>query len=478
MAITTDREKIAHILRRFGFGASEAELEFYSQRGLKGTIDTLLNPESVAETHVLDVDRLRSPRDNSLNMLSVQSWWASQFLTTNRPLLHKMTLFWHDHFATSADKVDVSSAMLQHIRMLQSHALGKFRDLLTAASQDPAMVYWLDNQFNIKGKPNENFAREVMELFTLGIGHYSEKDIQEAARAFTGWTFGVGPRRFQPEKPRGQASFVFRPENHDTGVKSILGNRGNFDGIDVLGILCGHPQTATYLTTKIWEWFAYPNPAPGLVERLAAKFRNSGLDIKVLLREVMSSSEFYSETAERAIVKNPIDFCTSTIRQLGVGAALIESVKEPREDREEDANQVRRAMAPARLMATSAASMGMKLLHPPDVAGWQSGGGWISSATMIERIQWADRLFGTSSGRVPSLRYPAFSLTNGSGSPESLVQAMISVFDVNLPSSKIQSLVKAAQEATGGNRLSASNSGPAAIAVGRLIFGTPEFQFA
>ncbi len=478
MALTTEREKIAHLLRRFGFGASEAELNFYAGKGLAGTIDLLLNPEQVPEAFDFDVERLRSPRDKSLNIAAVQSWWYYRMLATTRPLVEQMTLFWHDHFATSAAKVDVSIAMHAQIETIRANCLGKFKDLLIAVSQDPAMIYWLDNQFNVKGKPNENFSREIMELFTVGIGHYTEKDVQEAARAFTGWTYGVGRRAFQPDKPRGGAQFVFREERHDFGTKVILGNTGDFDGLDVIGILCGNPNTSRTISNKVWEWFAYTNPDDAIIDRLAAKFTASGLNIKALLREIMNSPEFYSSKAERKIVKNPVSFCISTLRQLGFGASITRQIGEPTGDAEVDAGNVRRAIYPTRVILNGTNSMGMKVMFPPDVAGWDSGIGWISSATMIERIKWADRIFGTQVARGDiSLRYPAESFVDGSGSPESLVRALISVFDAPIPETKVPNLIKAARDATGGGLVNRTNASAAAIAVTRLIFGSPEFQF-
>ncbi len=470
MQLKSERDKIAHLLRRFGLGASQAELEFYGSGGLSGAIDKLLNFENTDEGFDLPPENLGG-KNGQVKVKTIPVWWLLRLVVTNRPLQEKMTLFWHDHFATSAAKVDVGEAMVHQNDAIRSNCVGHFQDLLAAVSKDPAMLYWLDNQFNVKGKPNENFAREVMELFTLGIGHYSEKDIQEAARAFTGWSYGLGPRRYQADKPARRSVFSFRTEQHDDGMKTILGNTGKFDGDDVLGILTGNPQTALYLTRKIWEWFAYPNPDAGLIDSVAQKFRSSGLDIKVLLRAIMESPEFYSDKAYRAVIKNPVDFCVSTLRQLGVASQLQEATKA------EDDKAIQRATLPARALANTTKAMGMELFFPPDVAGWDGGSAWISSATMVERIKWADRIFSGSTvkGQV-SMRYPAESLFGNDLTPQAVVQRLLSVFDAQLPDSKVSQLVQAAQSTSGGE-ITARNANEVADTVSRLIFGAPEFQF-
>src|SRR5579862_1345225 len=189
MALQTERQKGAHLLRRFGLGASEAELDYYlKDGGLNGAIEKLLNYENTDEGFKLDVDSFRNGKNNNINPQSVAVWWTARMLITQRPLQEKMTLFWHNHFATSGEKVTPGSMMYVQNDLLRQYATGNFREMLMAVSKDPAMLFWLDNQYNVKGKPNENFAREVMELFTLGIGNYTEQDIREGARAFTGWS--------------------------------------------------------------------------------------------------------------------------------------------------------------------------------------------------------------------------------------------------------------------------------------------------
>lgn len=476
MALKTDRERTAHLLRRFGLGASEAEVDYYSQGGWKGAVDKLLNYEQVPEVAEVTIDKFALPNKNGvaqLRMPGVVAWWHARILMTRRPLLEKMAIFWHDHFATSASKVNVPPFMYQQNETIRANATGKFETLLLKVSKDPAMLFWLDNQYNVKGKPNENFAREVMELFTLGIGHYSEKDIQEAARAFTGWSFRR-LRRFDSPDPGKAAEFQFRPFQHDDGDKTVLGKTGPYGGEDIVSMLCDNPQTAKYLSKKLWEWFAYSDPEPSVLDMVASKFRDSGLDIKVALRAIMESPEFFADKAERAVYKNPIDFVIPTLRQLGLGEIVAAQNFAP------EAGPVARLgrVAPAAAAAQSAKSMGMELLYPPDVAGWDSGASWITTATIVERIGWADRLFGataTSRGRA-QIRFPAFGLFADDPTPTAVVNKLVSVFDAPLPKAKIPQLVAAADKASEG-RITALNAGKTAAQVSRLIFGSPEFQF-
>jgi len=469
MGMRTEEQKIAHLLRRFAFGASEAEMEYYSPGGLSGAINRLLNYTSVDEGFPIKPEDFQNDQGN-LNLRAAQVWWYFRLVGTSHPLEQKMTIFWHDHFATSAQKVDSPYAMLGHIDALRSHAVGPFQDLLLAVSKDPGMLYWLDNHENVKGKPNENFAREIMELFTLGIGHYSEKDVQEAARAFTGWTIGV--RRGQRVVPAGMRipprgpQFLYIPARHDDGEKTILGNRGTFNGEDVVGILVGNPQTARYITKKLWEWFVYPNPEPKMIEDLAMKWRNSGMVIKDILRWIMESPEFYSDRAYRAVIKNPADFVIPIMRQIGLGQAAV--------NRLQTNPGIRGAGGLLAPLVTSTKAMGMELMYPPDVDGWVSGQSWISTATMVERIKFANVVFPPRQGGNPLM--PAFPLFAENPTSRGVVDRLISLFDAEFAEEKIVQLVEAADKVC-NNRVDNRNASPTANAVARLMFGAPEFQF-
>jgi uncharacterized protein (DUF1800 family) len=472
MALITERQKCAHVLRRFGLGASESELDFYLKGGLESGIDLLLNFDQTQEGFDLPIEAMANAKNGNVNPQAVSVWWTARMLTTSRPLQEKMTLFWHDHFATSGSKVLAGLWMHRQNEILRANCTGNFRTMLHEVSKDPAMLFWLDNQFNVKAHPNENFAREVMELFTLGIGNYNEKDVQEGARSFTGWSIQRGNGKQLPADgkglKRGDAEFIFRPFLHDDGGKSYLGQSGNFNGDNVIDMLCDKPRTAWYITKKLWEWFVYENPDDALVDRFSAKFQKSGLNIKLLLRNIMTSPEFYSEKAERGIYKCPADFCVATLRQLGVGQMVAQQIAS-------SPTEGPKRMPAAQLTRVKMKDMGMEILYPPDVSGWDGGANWVTSATMVERIEWGQILFGTG-GRY-NLRYPVAGLLQNDMTPKGVVAKLISVFDAPIPPDKVQRLVAAAQRTSGGS-INAQNVGETAAIVAKLIFASPEFQFS
>lgn len=476
MPLQTDKQKVAHLLRRFGLGASEAELDYYGKDGLSGAIQRLLDYKSLEESFVADPAMLFPQGNVNGNPRFSQTYWYAEFIATPRVLEKKMSLFWHDHFAVSAQKVDSGGAMHDYSRLLMENSTGNFMRFLENVSKSPAMLYWLDNQENVKGRPNENFAREVMELFTMGVDNgYTERDIAEAARAFTGWTVGFkrGQRTVpvRNQIPRANAVFYFDRVNHDDGTKTLLGNTGDWTGDEALGLIAAKAQTSEYITRKMWEWFGYPQPEKSLVERLAKKFRDSGMEISVLVRAIMESSEFYSEKAERAIIKNPVDFVIPIMRELGLGQFILQRIQ----NLDPDATNNRGVLAPAALAIRATTGMGMELMYPPDVSGWGSGQEWISTATMVERIKFADVMFGNPSAGGQSLRVPMYSLFQSDPTPVGIVNRMISLLDANVPEVKKKTLQDAAAEQ---GKLTARNANAIAHTVGRLIFGSPEFQLS
>jgi len=471
---SSDEQRVAHLLRRFGLGASEAEIDFYGAGGWKNAVDRLLNFESREEPVVYTDEFLKDANGQMPpNPAPAQAMCYAWLLTTNRPVQAKMTLFWHDHFATSSEKVANGPAMFHHWETLKSHSVGTFTNLLLSISQDPSMLYWLDNIENVKGRPNENFAREVMELFTLGEGNYSEKDIQEVARAFTGWSYGFEVGRFvRPNRgqvPRQNSKFLFDTPNHDNASKSVFGKTGSYSGEDIIKILCELPRTSAYITEKVWKWFVYPNPSKAIIDKHAKVFSDSGLQIKALLRSIMLDEETYSERAIRKIVKNPVDFCVPPLRQVGLGAILAGQLKDYTAQ-DGQAGRVRLAMAAA--VRRSTAAMGMELLTPPDVSGWPSMDQWISTSTMIERIKWADQVFANQ--LLARVAVPAVAQVGQS--PSQMVDSILSVLDVKLPAEKRQQLIDAAVDELGVNA-NFRTLGPAVAKVVRLLFSTPEYQF-
>jgi uncharacterized protein (DUF1800 family) len=358
MPLDTTRSQVAHLLRRAGFGASEAELDQYAALGFSGALERLLNPEQVddaaADAIALPMAMDPTSREARGQLEPSKFWWLKRMLATQRPLREKMVLFWHNHFATANSKVGNAVLMVQQNQLFREHALGNFETLLQKVTRDPAMLIWLDNRQNQRRSPNENYAREVMELFTVGIGNYTEDDIKEAARAFTGHTLS-------------ELKYVFNPRQHDTGDKTFMGQTGNFDADDILGILVRHPATARFLTTKLFSFFVYENPDPSTIDRLANTFTTSNFDIRAVLRDIFSGPEFLSAQAYHAQIKAPVDLVVGSLKELNVSNVG------------ENATQVLRRM-------------GQDLFNPPDVSGWTGGATWINSTTLFERFNWANQL--------------------------------------------------------------------------------------
>jgi uncharacterized protein (DUF1800 family) len=269
-----------------------------------------------------------------------------------------MVLFWHNHFVSSLQKVRSPVLMYRQHQLLRKHALGYFGDLLHEVAKDPAMVVYLDSASNRKGRPNENFAREVMELFTLGEGRYSEQDVKEAARAFTGWSI---------DQERGE--FVFRQAAHDAGVKNILGSSGNFDGDAVLDLLLAQPQTAELVVRKLWREFVSLQPDTAEVTRIARMFRDNRYNIRVALRALLSSDVFYAQENRAALLKSPVDLIVGTLRQFRIETGEVTP------------------------FVNASRQLGQDLFAPPNVKGWPGGEAWINSATLLRRKQLLERLF-------------------------------------------------------------------------------------
>ena len=312
-----------------------------------------------------DEERKAFLQEQIRNGLELRAWWVQEMLVTPSPLTERMTLFWHNHFVSSQQKVRVARLMYTQNATLRANALGNFGTLLHASSKDPAMLVYLDSAQNRKGQPNENFAREVMELFTLGEGHYTESDVKEAARSFTGWSLD-----------RDTAQYMFRPGIHDYGNKSVLGRSGNFDGDAVLDILLSQPATSEFVTAKLWREFVSPQPDAAEVRRVAAVFRNSGYQVRAALRELLLGRAFWAPENRGALVKSPVELVVGTLRQFDVG------------------------MADPMPLAFLLRNLGQDLLSPPNVKGWPGGDAWISSQTLLARKQFVERLMRVDETRV------------------------------------------------------------------------------
>lgn len=294
---------------------------------------------------------LKTVRKNARrSILSMQMWWLNRMLTTPAPLQEKMTLLFHGHFTTAAIQKGVwPNYVFNQNQLYRSRALGNVRDLTLAVSKDPAMLIYLDNARSSKAHPNENYARELMELFTLGHGNYTEEDIRQSARAFTGWTVD-----------RRTGAFVDRPRIHDTGVKRFLGKTGNFDGSDIVSIIYEQPAAARFWAQTLLSFFVYNDPEPQLIDAFAGVIRKNDFNLAPVMSTLLQSNVFYSPRAYRALIKSPVEFVVGTHKALAL----------PEIER----------TAPRAL-----AAMGQILYYPPNVAGWPGGQNWVTSQTMIAR---------------------------------------------------------------------------------------------
>jgi len=351
------RRQAAHLLRRAGFGGTPAEIEAASAGGVRVAVDALLHPR-VADTDLLEYPELGSLYDRKRNTATAQMWWLDRMLRTRRPLVEKMAFFWHGHFATSIRKVP-AHLMVAQMNLFRNQGLGNFRSLLSAVSKDPAMLVWLDNRANVKAHPNENYAREVMELFALGLGAYTEADVRDAARAFTGWSLD-----------RGQA-FVYRAAAHDDGSKTVLGRTGNFSGEDVLATIVAQPIHQRFICRKLLEYFVYSDPEAELIDALAQTYALSGFDIAKTVGTILRSNVFHSTRAYRAMPKSPIEFVIGTLRFMDVRAIPNDT-------------------------AYWLARMGQVPLAPPSVKGWEGGPTWINTATLLARFNYINRIVKAS----------------------------------------------------------------------------------
>ena len=364
-----------HLLARTGFGPTAAAIATHAPLDRETAVARVLatartSAATAPPPALLSTDPLRPVNEQSSEAerrafrqqqiregIALRGWWMGEMLATDSPVTERMTLFWHSHFASSQQKVRVARLMYRQNVTLRAHALGDFGALLHAASKDAAMLLYLDGVRNRRGAPNENFAREVMELFTLGEGHYTERDVKEAARAFTGWSL-----------ERGTGTFVFRRLLHDPGEKTVLGRTGRFDGDEMLDLLLARPETAEYVVAKLWREFVSPEPDPVEVRRIAGEFRRSGYRIPVALSGLLATDAFWAPVNRGVLVKSPVELVVGTLASLDLAPG---------------------DMTP---FALASAGMGQNLFSPPNVKGWPGGEAWIDTSTLLARKQFAESI--------------------------------------------------------------------------------------
>ena len=368
-----DVHLMAHLLRRAGFTATRDELTRYLTQGYEATVEELINP---TDPQVMEEDvirRLHSDLDESAGGAGAK--WLYRMVTTRCPLEEKLPLFWHSLFATAYSKTNYSRSILNQFEMFRRIGMGSFRDLLVELSRDPAMIFWLDNNDNHEGAINENYGRELLELFAMGVGNYTEQDVKEAARAFTGWTIGnVDYMRVKANKdsfsPYGRIAwhFEFNPEDHDDGEKTFLGQTGRFNGEDIVEIIVKQPATADFLCTRLFQFFVADQidlDGKNLIGEMTRSYFYYNYDVRSVLRTLFNSDYFKSNQARFARVKNPVELIVGAIRQADDFRSPSLSIQE---------------------VASICGFMGQGIMNPPSVEGWHEGDEWIESGALIERV--------------------------------------------------------------------------------------------
>jgi uncharacterized protein (DUF1800 family) len=368
-----DLGKVAHLHRRAGFGATWGELERDLKAGPVSSVDRLLDPGEFTSP---DRDAFDGLRDGVLNAADMQverlkGYWLYRIVFGPDPLREKTTLFWHGKFATSNRKVQNVGRMLMQNELFRRHALGDFRELATAILADQAMLVWLDGAGSRKEKPNENLAREFLELFTLGVGHYTEADIRQAARALTGWVNDGREGDYA-------APIRFEAVGFDGGVKTFLGRTGPWTARDIALITLEQPAAAEHLACKLYRFFVRDDeePGPELIQPLVDEIRTHNFSIRHVLGVILRSRHFYSTEVRRHLIKSPVEW----------SAGLVHTLEIPR------------ARADMVMLASICDRQGQSLFYPPNVKGWDGGRAWISSSTVLARANWAaDLVWGNPS---------------------------------------------------------------------------------
>ncbi len=388
---------MAHLLRRAGFGATREELERYVAQGYTATVEELLHP---ANAPVFEEDLIRRYHvdENSLMLVeSCQAYWLYRMVNTLRPLEEKLALFWHGVFATGYTKLNQPKAILRQVDMFRRCGLGRFHTLLLEIAKDPAMVFWLDNKDNHKEAVNENFGRELLELFSMGVGNYTEQDVRQCSHAFTGWTMRnatLHAARVSRDSvwPYGRLDwqFEYQADDHDDGEKTFLGQTGRFSGEDIIDIICQQPATARFVARHLYtffvadevqvpSWSEVPPRDPQAIDQLAEAFVQHDGDMRAVLR-ILFNSDFFKQ-AQFARVKSPAELVVGAVRM--AGGYHFPDVS--------DIN-----------LGLQTSFMGQQLLDPPSVEGWHTGNEWINTASLMTRINFASEQFADAA--LPGVR--------------------------------------------------------------------------
>ena len=401
---------IAHLMRRAGFGEPREDIEARAAQDYEAVVEELLHPEDQPAIDDELLYRIFPGYEGALGPPINQADWVYRMINTKRPLEEKMALFWHQLFATSNSKVDNPPELTRQIAMFREYGLGSYRDLLVELAKSPAMIFWLDNHGNHDGAINENWGRELLELFSLGEGNYSEEDIKEAARAFTGWT--LAPKI--PRNPMGRFywKFEYKAEDHDEGEKTFLGQTGNFNGQDIVDIIVSSPASPRFLARHLYKFFVADEPQASnwsmtppkdsqAIELLVDAYNESRGDIRSILR-VLFNSEFF-KNSRFTRVKSPAELIVGTVRMAGSHAGFRPGFNN---------------------LAIECSWQGQELLNPPSVESWHTGTAWIDAGALMRRVNFASAVLGDTS--LPGVKAIITSVrSRGSLSPPEIVAACL-----------------------------------------------------
>ena len=486
MAFVLDPQ-FEHLLRRAGFGARADELTAFRQSSFNGAVDTLVNYDRIADDVDSKIGRpgyagtttRGAPFSPRTNIADARQRWLFRMIHTNRPLQEKMTLFWHNHFATGYSKLagllgaaeatrymaakpsEDPGGVRGQIEMLRDHALGNFRTILLNIAKDTAMLVWLDGRTNTKAKPQENFGREILELFTMGVGHYTEPDVSAAARVFTGWNLtrlgsaADGSQRFE---------FVFNASQHETNAKAFsfaiypdggktiparAAGQGMQDGIDLIAALAASPDTARYLATKLYRFFVSElgEVNASFVNRIASIYLSTGYDMRQVMRAVLLSPEFWDDRSYFARYSWPAEFVVRAIKDIGWTGFSVND-----------------ALAPL-------SNMGQLLYDPPDVNGWELGPSWFSTGALLARMNFAATLTANQRFNLAAAAAP-FAAT-----PASLLSWVLRSMETVPLSNAAELELSDYLLSTGPWTASAAQLQAKVPGLVHLVAGTPEYQF-
>jgi len=394
VAVAWNAVTAAYLLRRAGFGPTADEVATFASLGHAQAVDRLVDYESIDNTAL--ETRLTQLGLDLGEIVQIYYWWIYRMLYTARPLEEKLTLFWHGHFATSYAKVNDPGFMLAQNQLLRARAMGDFRQTLVEISADPAMLFWLDNVVSVKEAPNENYARELMELFSLGIGNYTETDVKEIARCFTGWTF------------RGDG-FDFVAGIHDNASKTVLGTfipagQGIEDGRQVCRILADHAACAPFLARKLWAFFGSGTPSQAVIDAMAAAYRDNGHSIREMVRTMFLRDEFFAAVLADAQIKSPVEIYVGSLRTLEASRDIIE-------------------YPDFRYYIFNTVAMGQTLFFPPSVKGWDGGRKWVNTSTLIARLNFTNGVATIRGNGYQLVDAAALVARTGATAPEAIVDA-------------------------------------------------------